>query len=85
MDYLSIPVALRKGYFNTTDINASISNSLGLILSTRKGSLPFAPDFGCDLWDREYTDLFMTSKADVQASIRGAIAGWNRSRYCSRA
>jgi phage baseplate assembly protein W len=73
MEYLSLPFALRKGYLGTTGIQDSISNSIGLILSTRKGSLPFDPEYGCDLWEREYSDLFMVSKSDVQGSVRNAI------------
>jgi phage baseplate assembly protein W len=73
MEYLSLPFALRKGYLGTTGIQESISNSIGLILSTRKGSLPFDPEYGCDLWEREYSDLFMVSKSDVQGSVRNAI------------
>lgn len=74
MEYLSLPFALRQGYLKKTGIEDSISNSIGLILSTRKGSLPFDPDYGCELWEREYSDLFMVNKADVQVSVRGAIA-----------
>jgi len=73
MEYLSLPFVLRKGYLKKTGIEESISSSIGLILSTRRGSLPFDPDYGCDLWEREYSDLFRISKADVQGSVRAAI------------
>jgi hypothetical protein len=73
MEYLSLPFALRKGYLRKTGIQNSISTSIGLILSTRRGSLPFDPDYGCDLWEREYSDLFMVNKSDVQGAVRGAI------------
>ena len=74
MDYLSLPFALRKGYLNKTDLYDSISNSIGLILSARPGSLPFDPEFGCALWTREYSDLFKANRSEVQGSIRNAIS-----------
>lgn len=73
MDYLSLPLTLRKGFFRTTDLYESINHSIGLILSTRRGSLPFDPEFGCDLWEKEYSDLFMANRAEVQGSVRNAI------------
>jgi phage baseplate assembly protein W len=73
MEYLSLPFVLRKGYLEKTGLQDSISNSIGLILSTRRGSLQFDPDYGCDLWEREYSDLFMANRSDVQGSVRGAI------------
>lgn len=73
MEYLSLPFVLRKGYLKRTGAQDSISNSVGLILSTRRGSLPFDPDYGCDLWEREYSDLFMANRSDVQGSVRNAI------------
>ena len=74
MEYISLPFALRKGYLDKTDLYNSIFNSIGLILSTRKGSMPFSPDYGCDLWDREFSDLLMVNRQDVQGSIRNAIS-----------
>lgn len=73
MEYLSLPFLLRKGFLNKTDLYDSISNSIGLILSTRKGSLPFDPEYGCDLWDKEFSDLFMANRSELQGSIRNAI------------
>ncbi|MCU0639937.1 MAG: GPW/gp25 family protein [Candidatus Krumholzibacteria bacterium] len=81
MEYLSLPFALRKGYLRTTDLGESISNSIGLILSTRRGSLPFDPEYGCDLWEKEYSDLFMVNKSDVQGSIRNAISKFEPRLY----
>lgn len=73
MEYLTLPFALRKGYLKKTGMQESISNSIGLILSTRRGSLSFDPEYGCDLWEREYSDFFMVNRSDVQGSVRGAI------------
>lgn len=74
MDYLSLPFALRKGYLSRTDLYDSIAQSIGLILSTRYGSLPFDPDFGCDIWDKEFSDIYTTNKSEIQGSIRNAIS-----------
>ena len=73
MDYISLPLTLREGYFSRTDLNESITQSVGLILSTRLGSIPFKPEYGCDLWDREYADILTSNKADIRASLRNAI------------
>ena len=73
MEYLSLPFLLRKGFLNKTDLYDSITNSIGLILSTRKGSLPFDPEYGCDLWDKEFSDLFMANRSELQGAIRNAI------------
>jgi phage baseplate assembly protein W len=73
MDYIALPFALKKGYLEKTDLYKSISNSIGLILSTRQGTLPFDSDYGCGLWDREFSDFFMVNRQDVQGSVRNAI------------
>ena len=73
MEYLSLPFIIRKGFLEKTDIYDSITNSIGLILSTRKGSLSFDPEYGCDLWDKEFSDLFMANRSELQGSIRNAI------------
>ena len=73
MDYLALPLALKKGFLEKTDLYSSISNSIGMILSTRRGTLPFDPEFGCNLWDREFSDFFMVNRQDVQGSVRNAI------------
>ncbi len=73
MEYLSLPFILRKGFLDKTGLYDSIKNSIGLILSTRKGSLPFDPEYGCDLWDKEFSDLFMANRSELQGAIRNAI------------
>jgi phage baseplate assembly protein W len=73
MDYLSIPFVLQKGYFNRVDLRESIRHSIGLIISTRIGEIPFHPEFGCDIWEKEYADIHTTSKADIRASLRNSL------------
>jgi len=72
-EYLSLPLTLEEGHFPRCNLRDSLVNSVRLIISTRVGQLPFLPEFGCMLWEREFTDLHTASKADVRASIRTAI------------
>ncbi len=55
--------------------------SIGLVLSTRLGSIPFRKDYGCDLWEKEFSDMLTTNKADVRASLRNAIGKYERRLY----
>jgi len=73
MGNLSIPLILKDGHFATASIEDSIICSIALILCTRIGQLPFAPDYGCSIWDREFTDLETSNKSDVRGSLRNAI------------
>ena len=70
MDYLALPVKLRNGFLRRATREESISYSIGLILSTRKGSLPFDIEFGWDLWEREFSDLVLVIKGDMKSNIR---------------
>jgi phage baseplate assembly protein W len=81
MDYLSLPLALKKGYLNKTDLYESISHHIGLILSAREGILPFEPEFGCNIWEKEFSDIYTMSRADIRASIRNAIDKFEKRLY----
>lgn len=81
MEYLALPFALKKGYLDKASLYESISYSIGLLLSTRDRSIPFDPDFGCDIWDKEFSDLYTANKADLRASIRNAIDRYERRLY----
>jgi len=81
MDYLSLPLTLRKGYFDRVDLYESISCSVGLILSTRPNSIPFDPEFGCLIWEKEFSDLYSANKADIRAGIRNAIDKYEKRLY----
>jgi phage baseplate assembly protein W len=78
MEYLSLPFALEKGYLSKVDLYESISYSVGLILSTRIGSIPFEPGYGCDIWDREFSDLYSSNRGDIRASVRNAISKYEK-------
>ena len=81
MEYLSLPLVMRDGYLARADLDDSIRHSVGLILSTRVGSIDFSPNFGCDLWEKEYADLLAANKADVRASLRNAIDNFEKRLY----
>lgn len=81
MEYLSLPLVLREGYLSRVSLEESIIYSVGLILSTRLGTLPFERGFGCDLWDKEFSDLMTSNKADIRASLRNAIDTFEKRLY----
>jgi phage baseplate assembly protein W len=81
MEYLSLPLVLREGYLGRASLRESLANSIGLILSTRIGSLRFDPDYGCGIWDREYADLLTANKADLRASLRNALDKYEKRIY----
>lgn len=81
MEYLALPLVLRDGYLTRTNLKESLNYSVGLILCTRIGTMPFRPDYGCDLWDKEYSDLYTSNKADIRASLRNAIARYEKRLY----
>jgi len=41
----------------------------------------FDPEYGCDIWDKEYSDLYTANKADIRASLRNAIDRSERRLY----
>lgn len=74
MDRLALPVSLRNGYLNRADsTEESIFHAVGLLLSTRIGQMNCIPDFGCDIWQMEFSDLEVANKGEVRASLRNAI------------
>jgi len=81
MEYLSLPFRIRNGFCEREDMYGSIKQSIGLILCTRPGSLPFDPEYGCDIWDKEYADLTTANKADVRGSVRNAIDRFEKRIY----
>jgi|WetSurMetagenome_2_1015567.scaffolds.fasta_scaffold61499_2 phage baseplate assembly protein W len=81
MEYLALPFVLREGYLDRGNLEESITFSVGLILSTRPGAMHFDPEYGCDIWDKEYSDLYTANKADIRASLRNAIDRSERRLY----
>ncbi len=81
MEYLAYPLLLRDGYLPRTDLKQSIVQSVGLLISARPDSIPFEPEYGCDLWDREYSDIVVANKADIRASLRNAIDRFEKRLY----
>jgi phage baseplate assembly protein W len=82
MEYLALPLELRDGYLKRAEsLNDSILFSIGVLLSTRLGMMDFLPDFGCDIWQFEYSDLYAANKADIRASLRNAIEAFEKRLY----
>ncbi|UCD94763.1 MAG: GPW/gp25 family protein [Candidatus Zixiibacteriota bacterium] len=81
MEHLALPFALSDGYLDKAELYDSISYSIGLLLSSRRGSLPFDPDYGCDVWEKEFSDLYTANKADLRANIRNAIDKYEKRLY----
>ncbi len=81
MEYLVLPFALRNGYLNRGDVLESITNSVGLLLSTRIGRMPFLPGYGSEIWEREYGDIFSASRADIRSALRNAIDAYEKRLY----
>ena len=63
------------------DLRESITFSVGLILSTRTGTMPFDTDFGCNIWDKEFTDLQTANKGDIRSALRNAIDKYEKRLY----
>ncbi|MEA2030104.1 MAG: GPW/gp25 family protein [candidate division Zixibacteria bacterium] len=81
MEYLSLPLVLREGYLSRCTLKESIIYSIGLILSTRRGQLPFAPKFGSEIWEREYSDLVTLNKSNLRSNLRNAIDQYEKRLY----
>lgn len=52
--------------------------SIGLLLSTRKGQLPFDSEYGSVLWDREYADIQTSNKSELRSGLRDAIQKYEK-------
>ncbi len=78
MEYLALPLVLRDGYFDRADLGESITYSVGLLLSTRQGMMKFNPGFGCNIWEKEYSDVYAANKAEIRSSLRDAIDKYER-------
>lgn len=54
----------------------SIKNSLLGIITTRKGSRPFDPDFGCDLADQLFENMSPLTASTTQSNIITAVRNY---------
>jgi len=81
MEYLALPYVLREGYLDRANLLESLTFSVGLVLATRMGTMPFDPEYGCAIWDREYSDLYSANKGDIRASLRMAIDKYEKRLY----
>ena len=81
MEYLTLPFRLDHAFLKRGDLHESITDSVGMILSTRIGRIPFYPEYGCGIWEREYSDMFSANKSEVRAGLRNAIDGLEKRLY----
>ncbi|ANA50219.1 baseplate wedge subunit [Shigella sonnei] len=54
----------------------SIKNSLLGIITTRKGSRPFDPEFGCDLSDQLFENMTPLTADTVERNIESAVRNY---------
>lgn len=54
----------------------SIKNSLLGIVTTRKGSRPFDPEFGCDLVDELFENMTPLTADTIERNIQAAIRNY---------
>lgn len=78
MEYIALPFTLHEGYLDRADLEQSITYSVGIIIGTRPGSMTFNPEFGCAIWDKEYSDIFSSNKADLRSNVRNAIDSFEK-------
>jgi len=43
--------------------------------------MSFFAEYGCDLWEKEYSDTIAVNKGDIRASLRNAIATFEKRLY----
>lgn len=55
---------------------AAINNSILGIITTRRGSRPFNPDFGCDLSDQLFENMNPAVGDNIKQNIRFSIETW---------
>jgi phage baseplate assembly protein W len=81
MDYLALPFILKEGYLGRCNLEESITYSIGLLLSTRPGTIPFSPEYGCDIWNKEFSDLQTANKTDIRGGLRNSIDKFEKRLY----
>lgn len=81
MEYIALPLILKNGYLDRTNLRDSLAFSVGMILCTREGSLPFERDYGCGIWEKEFSDVLTANKADIRSDLRNAIDRHERRLY----
>ena len=81
MEYLSNPLKLREGLLDKTDLEGSIRYSVGLLICTRRGMLPFDAEYGSDLWEQEFSDFQLSKKSDIRSGLRNAVGKFEKRLY----
>ena len=53
--------------------NRAVKNALLGIITTKKGSKPFEPDFGCDITDQLFENMSLLTTNTMERTITSAI------------
>lgn len=72
--YLKVPLTLTHGSLEKVPLRESISQYVGIIIGSRFGAFPFNPEFGCKIWDSEFTYFSPQSLGEFNRYIRNAIS-----------
>jgi phage baseplate assembly protein W len=72
--YLKIPIIRERLRFETSDLEESIREFIGLIINTRPGNFRYDKEFGCHIWDQEFQIIKRGRfKEDVQKAVQEGI------------
>ena len=72
--YLRLPLHRERLRFETVGLEESIREFIGLIMTTRPGYYRFNPDFGCRIWELEYTYIKSARfKEDVHKTVQESV------------
>jgi phage baseplate assembly protein W len=41
----------------------------------------FQPDYGCQIWEREFADLYTANRANIRANLRNALDKFEKRLY----
>ena len=73
-EYLKVPLHRERLRFETVNLEESIREFIGLILTTRPGGFRYDPDFGCNIWDQEFKYIKRGRfKEDVHKAVQEAV------------
>jgi len=70
------PIALSKGAFVRASAEASIEESVLLILGTAKGERIMRPEFGCGIGDHVFAPNTSTTRSRIADEIEDALIRW---------
>ena len=72
--YLKVPLCFTQGYLDKIPLRESVSQFVGIIIGSRLNSFSYDPDFGCRIWESEYSYFSPGSESDFRTYLRNAIS-----------